>query len=171
MKQTKINFNLDGLEDIKKKVGSSMRARVGVLGSNAIRDDEGGGLTNAELMLIHMFGSVSRNIPPRDPLLMPIERNRRELIRRLGSGAMRAAFENGDYKKMFQLLGLVAESFVQEAFETGGWGQWPPDKPATIAAKGSSAILIDTAQLRRSVTSDVVTKGGTPAGNQQLASP
>lgn len=171
MKQTKINFNLDGLEDIKKKVGSTMRARVGVLGGQAVRDDQGGGITNAELMLIHMFGSVSRNIPPRDPLIMPIEKNRRELIRRLQSGAMREAFNRGDYKHMFEILGVVAESFVQEAFETGGWGQWKGLEESTIKAKGSSAILIDTGQLRRSVSSDVVNSGGTPSGPQHLASP
>lgn len=169
MNQTKLTVNLDGLEEIKKKVGASMRARVGVLGAHGVRKN-GDGITNAELLLIHMFGSVSRNIPPRDPLLMPIERNRRELIRQLGSGPMRAAFMRGDYKLMFEILGNAAENFVHEAFDTGGYGMWPPDAPATISAKGSSAILIDTRQLERSITHDVVKQSGEQTGGvQQLA--
>lgn len=160
MKQTKITFNLDGLEDMKKKIGNTYRTRVGFLGGKAITDH--GSLTNAELALIHIFGSLTNNLPARDMLLMPIEKNRRELIGAISSGQMKAAFESGDYKKMFQLLGVKAEEFVQMAFDTGGFGLWAPLKPATIKAKGSSAILIHFAQLRRAVSSDVVEQSGHP---------
>lgn len=157
--QTNFRINLDGLEDMKKKVGNSLMARVGVLGNNASRSD-GGDLNNAEIMLIQMFGSVSRKIPPRDPLVEPLQTHRRELIRKLGTGAMKAAFEAGDYKKMFSLLGIAAESIVQKAFETSGDGNWPANAQSTIDAKGSSMPLIDHGWMRKSVTSDVVTKSG-----------
>ena len=161
MKNTEIRFNLDGLDDIKAKVGSNMRARVGVLGSKVTRNDgDKSGITNAELMLIQMFGSVTRNIPPRDPLLAPLIKKRRELLKSLATGEMREAFMAGDYKKMFMLLGVKAEEFVQQAFETGGFGEWPKNASSTILAKGSSAPLIDTGELRKSVTSDVVTNAG-----------
>ena len=167
MKQTKISFNLDGLEDISRKVGS-MRTRVGVIGSKAAQshllDSKGVGnprggksyINNATLALIQIFGSLTRNIPARDFLLMPIMKKRRELIQSLQTGSMRDAFMKGDYKKMMELLGVKAEEIVQQAFETSGFGSWAPNKPATIAAKGSSAPLINTAQLRKSVSSDVV---------------
>lgn len=169
MKQSKIRVNLDGLEEIKRKVGNTYRTRVGILGSNANRAADSG-INNATLGVIQMFGSVSRNIPPRDFLTMPIEHNKRDLIRGLGSGAMRDAFNRGDYKRMFELLGVKAEEFVQMAFETGGFGRWAPNAPSTIARKGSSAPLIDTGQLRRAITSDVVTQAGSTAtASQQSA--
>lgn len=163
-KQTKITVNLGKLEEIKKQVGDTYRARVGVLGGKASRQNGSSGINNAELMLIHMFGSETRNIPARDPLHAPIIKHRRELIRKVGTGAMRAAFEAGNYRRMFELLGIAAESIVQNAFETAGDGLWPALSPATIKAKGSSRPLIDTAQLRRSVTSDVIKSGDSAKG-------
>ena len=155
--ETKISINLSGLEEIKKQVGNTYRTRVGVLGSDAARNSDSG-INNATLMLIQMFGSVSRNIPARDPLFQPLIRHRRELIRALGGGKSKDAFARRDFKKLFQLLGVAAEAIVQNAFETSGDGQWPPNKPATIRAKGSSKPLINTAQMRRAVSSDVVKK-------------
>lgn len=173
MKQSEVRFNLDGLEDIKRQVGRSYRARVGILGSGAARDDAPGStINNATLGLIQMFGSLSRKIPARDFLLMPIQKNQRELIQSLQSGAMRDAFTRHEYKKMFALLGLKAEELVQRAFETGGFGLWKPLKAETVARKGSSKPLIDTGQLRKSISSDVVNVGGNPqVGNNPRVAP
>ena len=169
MRTSSIRVNLDGLEDIKHQVGNRYRARVGILGSHASRTN--GELDNATLGVIHMFGSVARNIPPRDFLVMPIETKKRELIRAIATGSMRDAFKRGDYKRMFALLGAKAEEIVQQAFETGGFGRWPPLKPQTIARKGSAAILIDTGQLRRAITSDVVSQSGITATASQESAP
>ena len=160
MKQSKLNINLDGLEEIKREA-TGYRARVGILGGHAARTENG--INNAELGVIQMFGSMTKNIPPRDFLLFPLEHKKRELIRSLGTGSMKNAFQRGDYERMFELLGVKAEEIIQQAFETGGFGRWPANKPSTIASKGSSAPLIDTGQLRRALTSDVVTKSGIPA--------
>jgi hypothetical protein len=51
-------------------------------------------------------------------------------------------------KSAVKLLGVMGEETVQEAFATGGFGQWPALRPRTIQRKGSSRILIDSAQLR-----------------------
>lgn len=157
--QTKITFDLSGLDGFKKSIASTYKTRVGVLGEKASRSD-GGGINNAELGMIQMFGSVTNNIPPRDFLKLPIELNRREIISEMQkSGSVRAAIDKGNYKQVFVLLGLIAEGYVAKAFETGGFGQWPPLKASTIAQKGSSAPLIDTGQLKRSISSDVVKAG------------
>ena len=176
MKTTEIRLNLSALEDMKRAVGDTYRARVGVLGGaarqNALLKSKGfkaargaskgdQSISNAELMLLMIFGVLSRNIPALEPLFTPIIKHRRELMQSLGSGAMRAAFQAGDYEKMFKLLGIAGEAIVQQAFETSGDGTWAPNAPSTIAAKESSQPLIDTAQMRKSVSSDVVKKGGT----------
>lgn len=171
MKQTKISFNLDGLEDIKKQVGNTYRTRVGIIGSKAGQQHEGG-ISNATLGLIQMFGSITNGIPPRDFLLMPLMTKHREIIQSFGSGSIRDAFARGDYKKMFVLLGIKAEEIVQQAFETKGFGQWAPNAPSTIRSKGSSMPLINHAELRRSITSDVVSNSGTPqVGNNPQVMP
>jgi hypothetical protein len=162
MKQSKVTFNLDGLENLKKAVGNSMRARVGILGNHAARTDEKTGINNAELGLIQMYGSITNNIPPRDFLLMPIEVKKREILKSLSSGQARSAFAKGDYKAMFVILGQAGEAAVMEAFATGGFGKWAPNKESTIKQKGSSAPLIDQGELRKSISSDVVNKSGKP---------
>lgn len=185
MKQTKISFNLDGLEDIKKQVGNTYRTRVGIIGNKAAqnhllenrgykenRTHKTSTISNSELGLIQMFGSITNGIPPRDFLLMPLITKHREIIQAFGSGSIRDAFARGDYKKMFVLLGIKAEEIVQNAFETGGFGQWAPNETATINRKGSSSPLIDTGQLRRAVTSDVVSNSSTPqVGNNPRVQP
>lgn len=171
MKQTNIRFNLDGLEDIKKQVGSTYRTRVGIIGSKAGQVHEGG-ITNAVLGLIQMFGSLSRGIPSRDFLLMPLMLKKREIIQSFGAGSMRAAFANGNYKRMFELLGVKAEEIVQEGFETSGFGKWKKNADSTIRQKGSSRPLIRWGEFRRSITSDVISKSGTPqVGNNPQVSP
>lgn len=159
--RTEIKFNLKGLEDIRAKIGGTARARVGVLGGHADRDD-GAGINNAELLLILMFGSLTNNIPPADPLLEPIIKHRRELMQALQKGSLRAKFAQGDYIGMLTLLGIEAEIIVQNAFETQGDGTWPKNADSTIKRKGSSMRNIDTSALRRSITSDVVKSGTLP---------
>jgi hypothetical protein len=158
MKQTRIRFNLDGLDHIKKAVGNTYVARVGVLGGRNDRTD-GGEFGNAEIGLIQEFGSNSRNIPARSWLRMPIEAKNKDIVDSMTSSMAKSAFAAGNYKKLFQYLGIAGVIAIQEAFASRGFGRWAPNAPETIAAKGSSAPLIDTAQLRRSVTNDVVKKG------------
>lgn len=179
-KQTKINFNLDGLEKFRKTLGNDYVARVGILGANAgaphmetvtagydtktgkaIRkaSSSESSLTNSEIGVIHEFGSESNGIPPRSFLRMPIEHFSKEILKSLSGTTAKALLERGDYKGIFALLGASAEGFVKLAFASSGFGQWPPNAPSTVAAKGSSRPLIDSGQLRDSITSDVVRSG------------
>lgn len=153
--QTKITMNLQGLEDMAAEIGGRFHARVGVLGAKATRPSGNGTLNNAELGTVHQFGRLDGSIPARDFLKMPLEDNRQELVKSMGSAPARAAFKAKDYKKLFAILGVKAEEFVQQAFDTGGFGKWKPLKPATVKRKGSAAILINTAELRKAITSDV----------------
>lgn len=158
--QTEISFNLDGLEDIRRKLGDELVARVGILGSDVARKgDDDTDLTNSEIGVIQEFGSETANIPPRSFLRMPVETHAREIMKSMDSPAVRKAVESGDAVTVFKILGIAAESFVKQAFSSGGFGKWAPNTPATVDRKGSSKPLIDTGELRRSITSDVVKKG------------
>jgi len=162
MKQTKIAINLVGLEELKAKVGDQYRARVGILGSHGARtageDGKPAVLDNATLGVIQMFGSITKGIPPRDFLDMPVRSHAREIVQAMGASSVKKAVAAGNFKRVYDLLGAAALNWVLMAFETAGFGQWPPNKPSTIARKKSDRPLIDTSQLRRAQTSDTVNR-------------
>lgn len=157
MQQTKLSMNLEGLESLARTLGNDLVARVGVLGGNNARN-AGDGLGNADIGLIHIFGTLDGRIPPRDFLKLPLEAKKRELMKALEGNAAKTAIQQGDYEKAFAILGAKAEEIIDGAFKSRGYGQWQPNAASTIRAKGSSAPLIDTGELRRSITSDVVKK-------------
>ena len=69
--------------------------------------------------------------------------------------AVDEAIKEGTLLELAKKVGVVAEEVIQEAFATRGFGKWKANKPSTIARKGSDSPLIDTGQLRRSITSKV----------------
>lgn len=156
-KRTKITHNMKGLEDFLRQMGGDKVTRVGVLGGDNSREG-GDGMGNADIGAVHEFGSESAGIPPRSFLRMPLELKAEDIIKVLGSGMAKKAFEEGDFDRAYNVLGAAAEITVQDAFATGGFGQWPAIKESTAKRKGSSAILIDTRQLSRSISWDVVKK-------------
>ena len=95
---------------------TSMRARVGILGSHAARTEKGSPLNNAELGAIQMFGSLTKNIPPRDFLYMPVESHSKEIMKEMQKDTVRKAVSQGDYKKVYSLLGSAALQWVLELF-------------------------------------------------------
>lgn len=55
-----------------------------------------------------------------------------------------------------QMLDMLADDLVEferQAFATRGFGSWSPLDAATIRAKGSSRVLVDTGTLMRDLTS------------------
>lgn len=104
-------------------------------------------------------------IPPRSFLQMPLQKSR-QLLKKInenfvGAGSMELAeylVEEGDTELLEMLANAVGFGAVQqinEAFETGGFGEWTPDSEFTIAQKGSSQVLVDTGRLARSITYEI----------------
>lgn len=168
-----VRLDLDKLTMIQKVLGAKNVTHVGILGAKSHSRKEEGSIakggghittrkeadqTNADIGFVHEKGSKSRGIPRRSFLLMPLEEKSVEL----GSvrNALWKSFTEGHNTivQAYKKLGLAAEVIIQKAFETGGYGHWDALKAKTIARKKSSSILIDTAQLRRSITSRVVSK-------------
>ncbi|MDR1941235.1 MAG: hypothetical protein LBQ47_02805 [Endomicrobium sp.] len=72
--------------------------------------------------------------------------------------AFEKALKSGNLTKFAQKIGFIGERVIQQAFKTKGWGKWRPNAPLTQALKGSNSPLIDTAQMRKSITSRVSKK-------------
>lgn len=166
-----VRANFRGLNDLVKAMSDKHVVKVGIMGSKAQEQHKEAkghagksglrpsskresGLTNAGLGAVHEFGSYTRGIPKRSWLRMPIYAKAREIVT-FGGKLIYETVKAGSAVPMLRALGIACENAIQQAFSTGGFGRWAPDAPSTVAAKGSSAPLIDTAQLRRSVTSKV----------------
>ena len=70
---------------------------------------------------------------------------------------MSQAFDRGPGIPVMADVGLAAMEDVEDRFNTKGYGTWVPLSPITIARKGSSEILIDTGNMRKSVGIGVIT--------------
>lgn len=154
--QQKMIVNLGVLDGIKEHLSEGTYVKVGVLGDSASRTGDTT-INNVELGVIHELGSVTKNIPPRSFLRMPLQAKSDQLTKFIGSKKSMDMILKGNVNGALAMLGAYAESWIQSAFASRGFGQWKPNSPITIARKGSSAPLIDTGELRRSVSSEVVT--------------
>lgn len=142
-------FKHKKLDNVIKALGIKQHVRVGIFGSPR----SGAGINNASVGLKHELGSLSENIPPRSFIRMPLTEKGNAIFKRLNPQEVERGLVNG--KLFLEKIGVIAEEYIQQAFDTGGFGKWAPVKESTSAKKGSSSILIDTGQLRRSITSEV----------------
>lgn len=147
-------LDLKGFEALRKGLTAGEYVKVGVFGDSKSERNQGG-ITNVALAFIQIFGSIVRKIPPRDFLRMPLEEKRADVLSYAASKPMSDLLLAGNKRKALKLLGVFAETIIQKAFETRGFGKWAPNKPSTIHSKGSASPLINTSQLRRSVGSRV----------------
>ncbi len=152
-----VKVNLTGLKTLQRQLTEleTMHAEVGLLADTAGRSAGPGRLQdNPSIGFVHEFGSTLQNIPERSFIRMP-------LMLHLGNAIAAgvdwiALLKAKGAKFVYARLGIIAEEVIQEAFSTGGYGAWPQLKPATIRRKRSSAILIESAQMRKAISSRVV---------------
>lgn len=156
-----VKEDFTGIEKLLKSLKTKKFVKVGVLRGNVSRQRKEGekrGPNNATIGLKHEFGSFSEGIPKRSFIRMPIQHRQDKIIESVleNKEKYEEALADNEEEVLFQDLGFLAEEAIQESFETQGFGQWRPNSPATIELKGSDSPLIDTAQLRKSITSKVV---------------
>lgn len=134
--------------------------KIGVFGEKGEQEAEGG-LTMAEIAAVHEFGYPEGGIPERSFLRSAFDANEGEIaeaLTKLCKSLLHKAVMRGDGKgvtqgEMLQLLnklGLYVVGIVQKRI---GNGDITPElSEKTIARKGSSVPLIDTGQLRSSIS-------------------
>lgn len=146
-----------GIFGNKNARGITAEKKAGQTGLRKVIKGSKSTLTNAELGLIHELGSFARGIPRRSFLRMPISTKSKEILADAFKGAPEL-LAKGNIRGILARLGIACEKWIQIAFGTRGFGSWAPDRLATAIRKGSGEPLIDTAQLRRSIASQVGTK-------------
>lgn len=127
---------------------------VGILGGSSRSD----GKSNASVGAAHEFGAPKANIPKRSFLREPLADHLNDRLESSGAidkDSLKEVIKAGSLLAWAQKVAIVAEAIVQEAFASGGFGKWKSLKSKTLSRKKVKQILVETTQLRNSITSEV----------------
>lgn len=155
MSEDDVEIKLDGLDKLIKALKAQPpMARVGILGNHDGRST--GGQSNATIGAAHEFGTST--LPMRSFLRIPLSYGLQTALEQAG------AFTEDTLKKVIASKSLVpwvevaaieAVGVVLEAFDTAGNGSWAPLRPDTMRRKKVKQILVETQQLRNSISYEV----------------
>jgi len=126
------------------------QALVGIPEEDSVRLNDS--VSNAQLLYIHSNGSSVNNIPARPVIEPAIEHEKEQIASLLQSAAEAAA--NGDRRSALAGLEKAAThgaNLSQDWFTNQANG-WPELKRETIKRKGSDRPLVDTDEMRKSIT-------------------
>lgn len=151
MLKNEINLDIKGLESISKELKTNAYVKIGILGN---KNSRAGKNNNASIGLTQEFGSASKNIPERSFLRMPLKEKMPKRLSEIGKEAM-LGIAKKNIVLFLKKLGVLGEEIIQMAFDTGGFGKWANLTERTIKIKGFDTRLVETTQLRKSITSEV----------------
>lgn len=158
-----IKNNYDSLNRMLKFIKDNA-VYVGVPDATLEREKEHNEVTNAELLFIHTNGSQPKHIPAR-PVIEPAIENSLDSIFSLLKKAAQLASE-GNGSEAYRTLGLVGMKAqkVCRLWFVSPLNNWPPNSPAVQRRKRRKKStdpkpLIDTGELRKSITYFIETKG------------
>lgn len=106
------------------------------------------GSTNVDKAIWNEFGT-SRGIPERPFMRNSMRNNLSKYMNALKSSATSIMNGRSTTRQNLMKLGVLAASDIQDEIKSL---KSPPNAPSTIKAKGSSNPLIDTGEMRQSVT-------------------
>lgn len=153
-----VKLNITVLRTLRRQLKElePLRAQVGLFPETSGRSADAGRISdNPSLGFVHEFGNVKKKIPERSFLRMPLMLHLGPVMLAQGLNWLYLLRTRGA-KHMMHFLGAVAEDIVQEAFATRGYGVWPALQPITVRRKKSSAILIESAQMRKAISYRVI---------------
>jgi hypothetical protein len=133
------------MRDLQK--GDDWEITVGVHDAAGIH--KGTSQSVADIALIHEFGAPAANIPARSFIGAWFDQHSTELFKKTTPDL--AKYIKGTFSKL-QVLARAGSRAVAGIQSRMAQNIPPPLKQATIDRKGSSVALIDTGQLRTSVT-------------------
>ncbi len=142
----RVEFDDKNLQKLLKDINIKKNVEIGTFDSaNALKGAQ------------HEFGSITNNVPQRSWLRSPLM-TKKEKLYHIAQKTLTKQMETQtiDATALMTKIGIAGESIVQEAFDTGGFGQWQPLKPKTISRKKTNKILVDQGFFIRSVESKVI---------------
>jgi hypothetical protein len=154
MKPTIVSSSKDNTQKLKAALAKLQKAQVYV----GVPEEKGSrskaAINNAQLVYIHTHGSPLRHIPPR-PIIEPAIKapgNKELITGELGKAAQAVlGAQPSEAHSHLERAGMLGRNAAIRWFNDPR-NNWAPNAPATVARKGSDHPLIDTAQMRRSIT-------------------
>ena len=164
--------NIKKMKEVLDRYSKSY-VKVGLFGGNHSSNGE----SLVKIGALHEFGSITprtinykgkkitlSGIPTRSWLRMPLKsrrlrllgenREHREIVFRQ---TVLQEIDHGYTGVLLKFLAENAKKVIDDAFETQGFGKWKPNiNKEYVKLKGSDTPLIDTGELRRSVTAEIV---------------
>lgn len=152
MSDEAVEVDFKGLDALIKSLKGRMPiGRVGILGDKNARSDSN---TNAAVGARHEYGI---GVVRRSFLRMPISENMQKYLDEAGAfdkDILSKIIKTGSLTEFVSKVCVVAENIVGDAFASGGFGKWAPWKDSSYQ-NNTGQLLVDTQQLRNSITSDV----------------
>lgn len=168
-----IEFDAKGLDSLIRALKNPPSIRIGILGGNknsrfggvlhsviktkAVKftKNKGAGeaTTNAEIGAIHEFGGPK--MPQRSFLRVPIAEKLQEyleLSHAFDDSVTKKVIAEGTIMQWLKKVAIIGEQIVSDAFDSRGFGRW---KASNMTDKQNHQTLIETQQLRNSITSEV----------------
>ncbi|MEL7367700.1 MAG: hypothetical protein AAFN74_02225 [Myxococcota bacterium] len=127
--------------------------RTGILTNEAHRN--GDGLTVADVASIQEFGSADGRIPSRPAFRQAIANNREAIVARLREELTAMAEGKQTPRQALGRTGLEIQAAIRKRITDL---KTPPNAPSTVQRKKSANPLIDTGQLRQSVSFELVSR-------------
>lgn len=131
---------------------------IGVIEEKTKRKLATVGITNAQLMFIHENGSPLRHIPARPVLQYTIQDTIKDLLpttlKRIEDGCFNHNWTKADVKVELEKMCVRMQSIARRIIFRSD--RLAKNSPGTIKAKGSAQPLVDTGQLGRSITCQLV---------------
>ena len=142
---------MESIEFIKKH-----EVLIGIPEDTANRKDKKGiPINNAELLFIHTNGSPIKGIPARpvlEPAIKQDNQNQGNVSNNMKKAIDAALTGNkGAIMQALEITGMEGQNVARDFF-TSSTNGFAPNKPRTIKQKGSDRPLIDTDEMRKSIT-------------------
>ncbi len=112
--------------------------------------DSGMPYSKAHELYVHENGSPLWHSPPR-PVLEPALDNSKEQIAELMKETANVALNGGNITPSLEKVGMQGQNIARDWF-TNPENKWAPNSQDTIKRKGSNKPLINTGELRKSIT-------------------
>lgn len=146
-----VEFSDRGLKQLIKALkDQNLTIEIGILGDKNARSDSN---SNAEIGAKHEFGN--EGMPQRSFLRMPLIDNMQKYLDNAEMNdpdAIKKMIKQGRFIEWAKKIGILAEAIISDGFNTGGFGKW---KPSNMKYKKNHQTLVETQQLRNSITSRV----------------
>ena len=147
MSNDNATLNIKKISDlIKQYKERPPSVKVGIIGKEKNSRDDG--KTNAEIGAIHEFDTINKRSFLRMPIFLKLNEKIESNLK---------TDDNPSLHEIAYRVGILAEATIDEAFETGGWGNWTPSQKMFMqdAETQDLRTLVETGQLRASISSEV----------------